>query len=185
MANKVKDLRRKRFGKLVAIKRKYDEEKKQSMWYCLCNCGNEALVSRKHLISGATQSCGCLAREKTSKRSWKGFGDISGKYWGDLSRSAKYRDVDFNITIEEAWDIFVKQKGRCKFTGEKLFFQERKKKQKSMQTASLDRVDNTKGYTVDNCAWVHKRVNKLKNDFTTEELIYWSNKIVEHFNRKD
>ena len=35
---------------------------------------------------------------------------------------------------------------------------------------SLDRIDNTKGYTKDNIVMVSLRVNRLKNDATLEEL---------------
>lgn len=57
-----KDLSGQRFGKLVAIK--LDEEKsgkgKGSFWVCQCDCGNIKTVAYYPLVSGATQSCGCL-----------------------------------------------------------------------------------------------------------------------------
>ena len=31
--------------------------------------------------------------------------------------------------------------------------------------ASLDRIDNTKGYEIGNIQWVHKDVNWMKHDF--------------------
>ncbi len=178
MANKVCDLRRKRFGRLTAIKRVY--ENKQSYWFCICDCGNETKVSRKHLLDGCTKSCGCLAAEVTKKRCWKGCGEISGTYWHDISRNAKFRAIPFAIAIEEAWQLYLKQNKKCALTGEMLNFYTKRKKDIKSQTASLDRIDNTKPYTCSNCCWVHKRINKLKNDFSIEELLYWTKKIVEH-----
>lgn len=35
-------------------------------WRCLCECGNETVVSQCHLRSGHTLSCGCHQREKVS-----------------------------------------------------------------------------------------------------------------------
>jgi hypothetical protein len=182
MANKAKDLRRCRFGRLVAIERTYRD--KESFWKCLCDCGKIVEVRRKHLLSGNTVSCGCHSREQTSKRSWKGYEEISGKYWYDLARNAKYRLIDFEITIQEAWLQFLKQERRCSFTGQQLTFAKGKKDRKE-QTASLDRYDNEKGYTVENCCWIHKSVNRLKNDFSVNEFLYWCKAISDYHEQKN
>jgi hypothetical protein len=49
------DLTGLRSGRLVAIERAGD-----GRWRCVCDCGQEKLVRREHLRSGATRSCGCL-----------------------------------------------------------------------------------------------------------------------------
>lgn len=38
------------------------------MWYCECDCGNSCLVASSNLLSGNTQSCGCL-KEKSQFKS--------------------------------------------------------------------------------------------------------------------
>lgn len=45
------------------------------------------------------------------------------------------------------------------------------------QTASLDRIDNKKGYTKDNVRFVHKIANKIRNIFNDPVLIYFCNLI--------
>jgi hypothetical protein len=50
-----------RFGRLVVLRR--IPAGKNSKFVCLCNCGNESIVQRPHLLQGDTKSCGCLARE--------------------------------------------------------------------------------------------------------------------------
>lgn len=57
-----KDLCGKKFGKLIAIEptdlRYYGDK---TLWRCECDCGTKnVLVARGSLISGHTQSCGCL-----------------------------------------------------------------------------------------------------------------------------
>lgn len=49
-----------RFGRLTVIKRSGNNGK-QGLWLCECDCGNEIKVTTNHLITGNTQSCGCLA----------------------------------------------------------------------------------------------------------------------------
>lgn len=56
----------KRFERLVVM----DFEgtiKGNSLWGCLCDCGNGTIVRRNPLVSGMIRSCGCLHRESASK----------------------------------------------------------------------------------------------------------------------
>lgn len=50
----------KKFGKLTVIKKSFEKGKHGSLWVCKCDCGNECVVTTNHLITGNTQSCGCL-----------------------------------------------------------------------------------------------------------------------------
>ena len=94
--------------------------------------------------------------------------------------NAKYRNISFDITIEEAWQKFLEQNRKCALTGDELVFYTRRKKDANIQTASLDRIDNTKGYTKNNCYWLHKSINRLKSDFTVEELLNLARKLVKY-----
>ena len=38
-------------------------------------------------------------------------------------------------------------------------------------TASLDRIDSTKGYIDGNIQWVHKRINTMKMDMSQKDFI--------------
>lgn len=60
---KALDLTNKRFGRLIALE-KAPSRNKKTYWKCQCDCGNIKEIQTSHLISGAIQSCGCLAIEK-------------------------------------------------------------------------------------------------------------------------
>ena len=62
------NLEGKRFGKLVAIEFSHSDKNKNSVWSCICDCGNETLVNSQRLITGKTKSCGCLKSESIIKR---------------------------------------------------------------------------------------------------------------------
>ena len=47
-------------------------------------------------------------------------------------------------------------------------------------TASLDRIDSSKGYIEGNVQWVHKRVNLMKGNMSTENFIEWCNLVVKN-----
>lgn len=60
------------------------------MWVCLCECGNEKIISGKNLRNGHTQSCGCLNKDNVSKAFLK---NRIGERFGRLiveSRSEDY-----------------------------------------------------------------------------------------------
>ena len=53
------DLTGQRFGKLLVLK--YTKtEKNVAYWLCQCDCGNQIEISSHSLVTGNTQSCGCL-----------------------------------------------------------------------------------------------------------------------------
>lgn len=154
-------------------------------WKCRCVCGNEKLVVPCSVGSGNSKSCGCYNIEKIKARSWKGHGEISGHYWWVLQNSAKTRNIEFLVTIEFLWDLFLKQNRKCALSGKDIYFDTRTKYKKSNQTASLDRINNNRGYFEDNVQWVHKYINNMKLDHSQEDFIKlceevakWNQKIV-------
>jgi len=56
---KVKDLKGQRFGKLTVLEL-MPLKGGNASWKCICDCGNETIVTSTHLQSGHTKSCGCL-----------------------------------------------------------------------------------------------------------------------------
>lgn len=56
MANK-KDITNMRFGKLTAIKI-VGKQKREMLWQCECECGQNCIVRIGNLTHGNTRSCG-------------------------------------------------------------------------------------------------------------------------------
>lgn len=105
---------------------------------------------------------------------WKGFGDISGDYWRTIKEAGRRFDT-FDITIEYLWDLFIKQEQKCVISGLPLYFNTKvgSLSQNGFQqrTASLDRIDSTKGYVKGNVQWVDKYVNRMMTDFPKEKFL--------------
>lgn len=58
------DLTGQRFGRLTVIERSnIKKDRTAAVWKCICDCGNETIVSRDNLRRGKTKSCGCLHKE--------------------------------------------------------------------------------------------------------------------------
>ena len=171
------DIIGKQFGKLVVLSMSpnHNYRSRASRWICKCDCGNEKEISGQKLITHRVKSCGCLARTSSN---FSGHGSLSGKYWGHTQKGARERNLEFSITIKQAWDMFQKQNGKCALSGLPIEI-----KRCSVHTASLDRIDSSAGYTLDNIQWVHKDVQKLKNNFPEERLFFLCEKITSHMQK--
>ena len=124
------------------------------------------------------KSCGC--RKIGEKHyHWSGYKGISGYFWRGILGGAKTRNLAVSLTPQQAWELFEKQRGRCALTNVRLTFcRDEHGVRIGEQTASLDRIDSSRGYEIDNVQWVHKVVNIMKNDMSLPELVRWCKKIV-------
>lgn len=163
-----------RFGKLVVEDFLGRERYKLrfNYWYrCLCDCGKKSRYLRHFLTSGHTTSCGCYKLLTGSKHhSWRGHGNISGQAWASIRHAARSRGLILAITIEDAWQQYEHQGRRCALTGWSIILDE-PSADKTLRNASLDRIDNERGYEKDNIQWVHKDVNWMKGSFGSLRFI--------------
>lgn len=49
-----------RFGKLIVLEQAGRNNLKKVLWKCKCDCGNETIVVSGSLVTGNTESCGCV-----------------------------------------------------------------------------------------------------------------------------
>lgn len=144
-----------------------------------CICGSD--IEERMLVKTAInkKSIGC--RDCSRGQGYKGYEGISGEYWSLLKHGAQKRNIEFKITKEEAWELFLKQNKKCKLSNIQIHFQKdssrTNRKRNFSRTASLDRIDSTKGYVIDNIQWLHKDVNMMKNKFSQEYFIDTCKKI--------
>jgi len=171
---KIVDLTGKKFGKLTVETRISSSRNGSKLWKCLCDCGNVIAVTTRHLNrkNNNVRSCGCLKKRSGKEHpDWKGFGDISGDWWASrVVRSARgntsRKKLNLSITIEDAWNLFLKQNKKCALTGLSLNIGIGKE-----FTASLDRIDSSGHYELDNVQWVHKDINFMKRTYSQEYFI--------------
>jgi hypothetical protein len=164
-----------KYGKLTVMSEHSKTRNSHYRYTCKCECGNTTDVLLTHLRQGNTLSCGCTIPIAKTHHQWTGVGEISGGFWyNHIVRSAKGDkgrriELELNITKEYVWDLFLKQNRKCALSGIELKFPERHK-DKSW-TASLDRIDSSKGYVEENVQWVHKDINMMKRIYNQEYFI--------------
>lgn len=151
------------FGELMVISKAKHENKRghHTKWNCVCSCGNTTVVDRGNLASGHTKSCGCLrigtpthGQSKTALyRRWQ---NIKTRCY-DKNSTYYHNYGGKGITMSRDWHDFESFK---RDIGEIPF-----------PKAQIDRIDNTKGYSKENCRWVTARQNSL-NKSNNKKIFY-------------
>lgn len=152
------DLTGQRFGKLVAINI-VGKRGTYIAWKCLCDCGNECIVTSSHLRSGHTKSCGCIVREHGES------GTRLHEIWhGLIQRCTNKNTVNYayyggrGIRICDEWrNSYLNFRNWALSIGYN-------------DSLTIDRINNDGDYSPDNCQWVDMKeqgANKRNN-------IYWT-----------
>ena len=161
MSAKKIDLTGQPFGRLVVI-REYGRDKSgHVLWLCRClgkngdDCGKEVIASTNDLRRGHTQSCGCLKRERLTTHdctyepwyhTYAGMMQRCGHRDGASEHKLNnYRDRGIEVCSEwiESPRVF----------GDWLLAHGWRK------GLQIDRIDNNKGYSPDNCRVVTPKEN--------------------------
>ena len=178
-----------RYHHLLVEDMKITEKSKDNSYRCICkcDCGRIADVNTNYLMRNLRKTCGhkdCeyhrqdYTNHGNKNVMFAGYEGIHGSKWSAYRLRAKRKGFDFDISIEYAWGLYEKQNKLCALTGEEIFFG---KTITSETTASLDRIDSSKGYIMGNVHWVHKDVNKMKMDLSMDRFKELCTKIVENF----
>lgn len=132
----------------------------------------------------------CAYRTNETKRfptkliNFRGYEEISATYFNRVIEAAKERGLDFNVTIEWVWNLYLKQERKCALSGLDIVFYTSSRK-RSEQTASLDRIDSSKGYIEGNLQWVHKHINLMKGQAPQGDFIRYCKAIALTHSLKD
>jgi hypothetical protein len=171
------------FGDLVVLSMLPPLDK-QGHYRCLCKClkcGNtEFIVAAKNLPTRTNPTCGCETWKRKKGKSnptFRGYEEISGNFWNYLTRNARQRNIEMNITIQEAWELYILQEKKCALSGVEISFGESNYDE---TTASLDRIDSRAGYIQGNIQWVHKQINFSKQRLTNTEFLNMCQQVVCH-----
>jgi len=176
MGGKVKNETGNRYGRLIVTKEAGRARWGNVLWRCVCDCGNMVVIRGSSLRSGNTKSCGCLRQENPGMLP-PGQANFNKTYL-NYENHAKQRGLSFDLTKE---DFSFLTKMNCFYCGAKPGQVARKKRCNGTYIYNgIDRMDNSKGYTIDNVVPCCKACNWMKLDMTTLEFLGHVRKIVRY-----
>ena len=167
-----------KFGRLTVIRRNYPNRNKKPQWLCRCDCGKEKIIDGVSIRTGHTLSCGCLQKETIEN-----IGNLNKLKLGlasmrllirNYKNGAKRRGIDYNLTEKQFADITQKD---CYYCGKKP--NQINKGHRGYPPFGdyiyngIDRIDNNKGYLIDNIVPCCKQCNSAKNILTIQEYKDW------------
>lgn len=163
------DLIGQRFGRLCVVEYAGSTKDGQAQWRCVCDCGCITVVRGKDLRRGNTLSCGCIQKSVAAQQhTTHGISNTRIYRIWSLMRmrcynpnAPQYDDWGGRgITICDEWRHDAKA------------FYDWSINHGYADDLSIDRIDNDKGYSPDNCRWVDRNVqsnNKRSNHLITHD----------------
>jgi hypothetical protein len=164
------DLIGKRFGKLLCTE-KIGRKKTKMLWRCVCDCGRISEVTSSNLVTGNTRSCGC-----GHSHHGLSISDPLYRVWVDMRNRCKnprhkaYKDYGGRgIAVCNEWEDYS-------------LFHEWAMTHGYQQGLTIEREDNNKGYSPENCRWAtmkeqsnNKRTNRMFiHNGITKTLEQWA-----------
>ena len=152
-----------RFGNLTVLwAGGWRGKDRRIQWVCQCDCGNVNVVCSGDLKRGLTRSCGCkkLVRHNVNARN----------LFAQYRHKAKARGIPWVLTFEQFLTITQQP---CYFTGwlPKQTVHKKARRSPPYVYNGIDRLDNRKGYTLDNAVACNGDVNKAKLAMTEARFV--------------
>lgn len=160
------------FGKRTIIDKSYsvrENGRTKRLMKMKCECGEIADINVYNVDHQAFSCKGCSNRIRVRK-------NVRHKYISSAiltkiqlkSIRGNSRNLKVEITTKDIYEIFEKQNKKCALSGLDITLTYTKK---CKMTGSIDRIDSSKDYTIDNIQIIHKDINRMKNCYNQEYFI--------------
>ena len=139
-------------------------------------CGTTKWVQANELTN-PNRNFKCAAKERGAAQAERNgkVGELTLTRFTKLQRSAEKRNIEFLVSLEYLSNLYESQNHICAITGRQI---------NSIDDASLDRINSSKGYIEGNVQWTTYQANVSKHTMTMEELYQFCKDVLNHANQQ-
>ncbi len=156
-----------KFGTLTVIKKATGLH-----WLCLCDCGSERLISKTNLKKCKTKSGNCMCSKNRTKTKLPSGESSCKLLYKAYENNAKKRNIAFKISLNDFKQITKKDCDYCGIEPSNKYIQTQRSNGYYVYNG-IDRVDNKKGYILENCVPCCETCNRAKLQMTKKQFIDW------------
>lgn len=154
------------------------DKNRSTYWKVQCKCGKIETRIAHHLVNGKSGSCKSCAAVRTP---------MIERYFNRMKDRANRKNrqpIEFKITVKYIKKLIENQNYKCNLSGLDIVIPKyHSEYQDGLMTASLDRIDSSKGYVENNLQWVHKDINFMKGILSQERFIDLCGKVFQNADR--
>lgn len=182
------DLTGQRCGDLQVLSRAPNNKFQDAYWHCIClKCGKPRIVKGSYLRRGISTSCGCNQKEVARKLRQLPDGEGAVRQlMNTYKQMARWKKKEFNLTLPQFKAL---TKGTCFYCGKEpsQIIRRNHNGGKTQGTPyiynGVDRLDSSKGYTIDNCVSCCGVHNKMKLAMSPDEFLQACKAVVEYYGK--
>jgi hypothetical protein len=147
------------------------QKRADGRWIKPCpECGEMQDYLRKNYAEQSlnlNKTCKKCSNRKTENNHRGMYNLIRLSWFEKTKKGAELRGLVFDLSLEDVWFLYTAQEGRCALSGMSIGWAE----VGSIHSASIDRIDSSKGYIKGNVQLLHKDVNFMKQQFSQEYFV--------------
>lgn len=171
------DLSGKKFGRLTVLSLGNKKGSRNKYWLCQCECGEKKEIAGCSLVNGSTKSCGCWKRDRLKLPSGQASMNVIRR---NYTRIAKERNLQFKLSIAKFREITSSNCYYCNCTPSQNVYSKNGPYNGVYLYNGIDRVDNEKGYTTNNCVPCCITCNAAKRKMSKDKFLSWVKRVYEH-----
>lgn len=154
-----------------------DVFKKDGRWIRECpNCGDEiSHLRRNYCVNSSLRKQVCIKCSNKNNNPSGMHGPVRVAWYNSFKSSSESRGYCWDININFVAELYNIQKGKCFYSGIPIHWSDTGWN----HTASIDRIDNNQGYTVDNIQLVHKEINMMRGSLDNSRFIELCNLVAD------
>jgi len=145
------------------------------MWKCLCDCGNTTYSRTNDLTTGRRKSCGCYMKDFNAENNTLPNNEgPKREIMRQYVTHAKRRNLEFDLSELEFFSLI---ESNCYYCGLPPQNTNNGKHTKRFKYTGIDRLNNSKGYSLSNCVPCCHKCNDSKKNYSIDEWMQWLDRL--------